>query len=287
MSIKPESSDRVGGKYMECKIRNISVNYEIIGQGKPIIMIHGYYPDHRLMAGCMEPIFSKRSGYKRIYIDLPGMGQTKAAEWITNSDKMLDIVIELIETIIPNTNFLLAGQSYGGYLARGIVYRIGSKVDGLLLLCPCIVADNEKRNTPSHIVLKRDDALLSQIDSTDVHEFNEMHVVQTERIWERYRDEILSGVKVADDKFLSNLQEHGYEFSFDVDNRGKKFTKPTLMILGRQDLSVGYKDAWDILDNYPRATFAVLDRAGHNLQIEQEDILNCLVIEWLTRIEEC
>jgi pimeloyl-ACP methyl ester carboxylesterase len=271
---------------MECKIKNISVNYKIIGQGKPIIMIHGYYPDHRLMTGCMEPIFSKTSGYKRIYIDLPGMGQTKAGKWITNSDIMLDIVIEFIETIIPNTNFLLAGQSYGGYLARGIVYRMGSKVDGLLLLCPCIVADSKNRNTPSHIVLKSDDDLLSQIDQVDASEFNEMQVVQTKRIWERYRDEILSGVKIADDKFLSTLQEHGYEFSFAVDNRGKKFIKPTLMILGRQDPTVGYKDAWDILDNYPRATFAVLDSAGHNLQIEQEDVFNCLVNEWLTRIEE-
>jgi len=271
---------------MECKIKNISVHYEIIGQGKPIIMIHGFYPDHKLMAGCMESIFSKTSRYKRIYIDLPGMGETKAAEWITNSDIMLDIVIEFIKIIIPNTNFLLAGQSYGGYLARGIVYKMAGKVDGLLLLCFCIVADRKKRNIPSHIVLKSDDKLLSEIGQVDANEFNEMQVVQTERTWNRYRDEILSGVKIADDKFLRNIQENGYEFSFAVDNMSEKFMKPTLFILGRQDSTVGYKDAWNILDNYPRATFAVLDRAGHNLQIEQEDVFNCLVNEWLIRVEE-
>ncbi|SFC99166.1 hypothetical protein SAMN05421842_11613 [Clostridium uliginosum] len=26
---------------MECKIKNISMNYEVIGEGKPIVMIHG------------------------------------------------------------------------------------------------------------------------------------------------------------------------------------------------------------------------------------------------------
>ncbi len=41
---------------MECKIKDISINYEIIGNGKPIIMLHGYSVDHRLMRGCMEPI---------------------------------------------------------------------------------------------------------------------------------------------------------------------------------------------------------------------------------------
>ncbi len=110
---------------MECKIQNISINYEIIGDGKPIIMLHGYSIDHRLMTGCMEPILSVKDNYKRIYIDLPGMGKSESAEWITNSDVMLEIVIDLIERIIPNENFLLAGESYGGYLSRGIIYKMG------------------------------------------------------------------------------------------------------------------------------------------------------------------
>ena len=66
----------------------------------------------------------------------------------------------------------------------------------------------------------------------------------------------------------------------------EKFNKPTLILLGRQDSSVGYKDAWSILDNYPRATFAVLDKAGHNLQIEQVEVFNSLVNEWLVRISK-
>ena len=45
-------------------------------------------------------------------------------------------------------------------------------------------------------------------------------------------------------------------------------------------------DSWDILENYSRATFAVLDRAGHRLQIEQEELFNALVNEWLDRVEE-
>jgi pimeloyl-ACP methyl ester carboxylesterase len=45
-----------------------------------------------------------------------------------------------------------------------------------------------------------------------------------------------------------------------------------------------YKDAWSILENFPRATFAVLDRAGHSLQIEQEEIFNSLINEWISRV---
>lgn len=271
---------------MECKMENISINYEIIGTGKPVIMLHGYHVDHRLMSGCMEPVFNNEDEYKRIYIDLPGMGKTKGEHWIVNSDAMLDIVIDFIEKIIPDENFLLAGESYGGYLARGIVHKIANRVDGLLLLCPSIIMDFKKRNIPSHVILKRDDELLSQLEPSEAEGFTSIHVVQTKKTWERYRDEILPGLKEADNSFLLNIQENGYGFSFDVNGLNEKFNKPTLMLLGRQDSSVGYKDAWSILDNYPRATFAVLDRAGHNLQIEQEELFNSLVKEWLARVNE-
>lgn len=271
---------------MKCNIKDISINYEIIGSGKPIVMLHGYCPDHRLMEGCMEPVFNNKNDYKRIYIDLPGMGKSGSAEWITNADIMLDILIDFIEKVIPDENFLLAGESYGGYLSRGILYKMPNRIDGLLLICPVIIADSKKRNAAKHVVIVKDNNLLSKLSSEDAEDFNSSAVVQNERIYERYKNEIISGIKIADMKFLDNFQENGYEFSFDVDKPCKKFDKPALIMLGRQDSCVGYKDAWNILENFPRATFAVLDMAGHNLQIEQDKLFNSLVSEWIKRVEE-
>ncbi len=271
---------------MICRIKDLEVYYEVHGEGKPFIMLHGFAPDHRLMKGCFEPIFKQRSGYRRIYLDLPGMGKTKSKAWIKNADVMLDILVDFINEIIGDENFLLAGTSYGGYLARGIIHRMPDKVDGLLLLCPCIVADAKKRNRPLHVALKREAGLLERLDPLEAEDFASMAVVQTETVWVRYRDEILSGVKVKDTPFLNNFQRSGYAFSFDVDALQKKFEKPSLMLMGRQDATVGYKDAWSILDNYPRATFAVLDWAGHNLQLEQEELFCALVNEWLDRVND-
>lgn len=45
------------------------------------------------------------------------------------------------------------------------------------------------------------------------------------------------------------------------------------------------RDAWDLLEHYPRATFAVLDRAGHFVNIEQETLCRALIGEWLDRVE--
>ncbi|WP_339222840.1 alpha/beta hydrolase [Paenibacillus sp. FSL H8-0332] len=61
---------------------NITFNFEEAGAGKPILILHGNGPDHRMMRACMEPLFSGQKDYRRIYIDLPGMGLSPAAEWL-------------------------------------------------------------------------------------------------------------------------------------------------------------------------------------------------------------
>lgn len=271
---------------MKRKIKNVLINYEIIGEGIPIIMLHGYCVDHRLMLGCMENVKSIKKDYKRIYIDLPGMGASESAEWITNSDIMLDIVIDFIKEIIPDENFLIAGNSYGAYLATGVIYKMADRVDGALLICPLLIPDYRKRNVPEHVILVEDKMLLSKLTLEEGEDFNSSAVVQSERIYERYQNEILSGVKVASNEFLENLIKNGYGLSFDADKMNKKFDKPSIILLGRQDDCMGYKDAWNILENFSRATFAVLDRAGHNLQIEQEELFNSLINEWISRVKE-
>ena len=75
-------------------------------------------------------------------------------------------------------------------------------------------------------------------------------------------------------------------YSFDLEALTNPFEKPTLILTGRQDTHVGYRDAWNILEKYPRATFVVLDCAGHALGVEQEGLFRALIHEWLDRVEE-
>lgn len=271
---------------MECELKRIKIYYEIYGEGHPILMIHGFSPDHRLMKGCMEPIFKDKPNYKRIYFDLPGMGKTQGKEWIKNTDQIFEIVLEFIDKIIPNQTFIIASQSYGCYLARGLIYKRMRFIDGVLFLCPLIVPQPSKRSLPEPITLKEDKDLLSKLSSQDREEFKGTAVVRNQRIWERFKEEVLNGLRIADEDFLMEIFEKGYAFSFDVDKLIKRFDKPTLFLLGRQDTSVGYRDAWNIFEQYSRATFAILDEAGHILEIEKYILFNALVNDWLDRIQQ-
>ena len=113
-------------------------------------------------------------------------------------------------------------------------------------------------------------------------------VVQSQKVADFVHTNNTAAGEAGDQAFQAKIREHdeNYAFSFDVDARPKPCPAPTLIVTGRQDSITGFRDAWEILENYPRATFAVLDRAGHGLYIEQEELVHALFNEWLDRVEE-
>ena len=153
---------------MEYTVKDLPISYEIHGSGTPIVMIHGWSVDHRLMKGCMEPIFqSLDAAWQRIYFDLPGMGKTKGPAWITGTDQMLELILEFIDGVLPGQHFLLAGESYGGYLARGVLKARQALVDGLLLICPVASQETLQANAPALQVLEKDEAFLNSLSEED------------------------------------------------------------------------------------------------------------------------
>ena len=63
------------------------------------------------------------------------------------------------------------------------------------------------------------------------------------------------------------------------------FGRPSLLLAGRQDSATGYVDLVALSESFPRATLAVLDRAGHAVAEEQRPVFRALVESWLDRME--
>ena len=266
---------------------NEKVYYEEFGEGEPILIIHGLACNIELMKGCIEPIFKKVNGYKRIYIDLLGMGKSnKCSLEYASSDKILEMLLSFIKEKIDK-EFLLIGESYGGYLSRGILSKCYKNIEGLMLLCPMIIPDDTKRTLPEGNLKFHDKEFLEKMNKNRRELFLEYMIIANEKMYKRFEKEVISGIEQADNDFIKKLREN-YSFSFNVDEEIKmiNFSKPSLFITGRQDNAVGYYDLYNLLEDYPRATFAILDTAGHNLQIEQEEVFNSLFLNWLERVEK-
>lgn len=264
-----------------------NVHYKIIGEGTPIVLLHGWSLNHQHMESTFEPIFEQRQGWRRIYPDLPGHGKTPGQDWIQNQDQMLEVILEFINEVVGEERLIVGGVSAGGYLARGVLYHKQKSIDGLLLVVPLMVAEDEKRSLPLHTVIVEDQELISGLSGVEGDVLG-MAVVQSQKLLNRLRSEPELLKEAGDAEFRALIRENPerYAFSFDVDNLSKPFDGPTLIITGKQDAFAGYRDAWRLVENYPRGTFAVLDRAGHLLELEQEDLFSSLVSEWLDRVEE-
>lgn len=271
---------------MKCRLEKIEFHYKVKGEGLPLLALHGMPLDHRSMMDAIEPLFRKRRGWMRIYPDLPGMGKTRGPEWLVSQDQVLDVLAEFVESVIPGQRFSVAGLSYGGLLAQGLVQRLGVRMDGLLLIVPSM-GPKGKRDLPAQRVLARGKLDFAGLSAGDEASFGEIAVIQTQDKLEAWKQSILPGIAVADHGFVSRLEKN-YEFSFDITHLPQPFMKPALFLLGRQDNVCGYRDAWRTIENYPHAAFAVLDRAGHCLGpgMEEEKLYMALAGNWLDRVEE-
>jgi len=264
---------------MECQIGNRSVYYKTIGEGKPLLTISGIPSDHHIIESWLEPTFEHRIGWQRIYFDLPGTGKT-SGEGITHIDQVLDVVCAFIDAVLPNQHFTLLGLSAGGYLAEGVVMRKAEFIDGLCLLVPWL-NDHDDDELPAPTTIYKDAEAMAQLSPDDAEKLAGLAVVQNQKVVAWYRDVVMKARQRRNKSQIENRI-----FSFDLEAALHPFKKPTLILTGRQDTHVGYKDAWSILEKYPRATFAVLDRAGHALGVEQETLFHAMIHEWLTRVEE-
>jgi len=266
-------------------IREYDLYHMSVGDGVPVVAIHGFGIDHHVMFYSHEPVFRHRKGYRRIYFDLPGMGRSRGG-MPANSDAMLQVVQDFIDSVIPGEDFLLTGASYGAYLARGIVHRWPKRVLGLMMPVPLIEAERRKRTLPPRTIIKRDQEFLESLQREDREEFVSTATVQDETVWKRYKKAVMPGVRAVDQGCLAEFQAKGYSFSFDVDDMQEPFPAPTLMLMGRQDTAVGFIDSLRIVENFPRGSVVILDRASHALEVEQYALFNALMSEWLDRVEE-
>ena len=270
---------------MECRLPDITVHYEVIGEGRPIIVLPGWPDDGKVPADYLEPAFEGKAGWRRIYLDLPGRGLTRGEPWITSNDDVLRIVLDVIDRIVPDERFLLAGHSAGAYLARAVLARRSAMLDGLLQVVPVIDPNETDDLHPDPVTLESDPTLVERIAAELGHEraaaFVRAVVVQDAGIYDRFKA-LLPGIDRRDQDFLDRLNEN---VSFPVDPPPAPFVRPALFVLGRQDAVVGYRTALDLMDHYPRATVAVLDRAGHALPWEQPAVFKALILDWLDRVE--
>lgn len=261
-----------------------------IGEGLPVLIIHGWQMDARVEEVDFEPIFNRSPGLRRIYVNLPGMGTTPANN-VKNLDDIYLCLVQFIDSRLGGSRFLLVGSSCGGYLARALARKYIEQVDGLLLRVPLIEPQDEMRDLDPFKPLVQNEQLMSSTSADDKAHIGDV-LIQTPAyvtlLKAKYENVYLPALKAADDKVLDPIRAdpQRYQLSFSLDGADAKFFAPTLVVCGRQDESVGYRDSLRLLQLYPRSTYVVLDRGTHGLPIDETGVFEALVRDWIVRVSE-
>ena len=264
-------------------MQGVSIAHTVRGSGRPVLLIHGWQGDHRYMQADVDALFEAAGGWRRIYLDLPGHGHTPAPPTLSSQKQVMSLLTGAVDALFPDRPFAVAGSSYGGYLTLGLVRSMPERLLGAALLVPDLPAPDGTRPAPAHVTLRRDPAAFADLEP-DEEWIPDRLVDQNRRALEQIRDYDIPAMRIADQAFLERLGAD-YQLPGELLRPGLPFDRPSLILTGRQDALAGYEAAWSLLPEFPRATFAALDLAGHWLgRVERPAPFHALLADWIDRM---
>jgi pimeloyl-ACP methyl ester carboxylesterase len=111
------------------------ISYEIQGEGKPILLIHGFASNRRInwrSPGWID--FLTKAGRRVVAFDCRGHGESGKPHEVKDYDETLmmgDAIAVLDAAGIPTADVM--GYSMGGYIALRIAHRVPQRVNRMIL----------------------------------------------------------------------------------------------------------------------------------------------------------
>jgi pimeloyl-ACP methyl ester carboxylesterase len=214
-----------------------------------MLCLHSFATNRSFAERCFEPALREAS-HQRIYLDLPGSGESPPVE--PTSESVLDAVLRVVDEELEGP-VAIVGHSYGGYLAAAIARRRPDRVKGLLLVCQGVRIVPAERTIPS-------DAQPVPAPIQD----------------------LLDALPQAHSDYLRDLRAYGYQLADERSPRA--FAGPVAAIAGRRDGIAGYVDQFEQMRHFPDGTYTALAGAGHYLPLERPDAFALVAREWLVRL---
>jgi 3-oxoadipate enol-lactonase len=132
-------------------VAGINLAYEELGQGVPLVLIHGYPLDHTVWDK-VASLLGKE--FHLIMPDLRGFGQSEAMEIDASIIEYASDIKDLLNHLMIKKAFL-AGHSMGGYVALAFARKYPEAVSGLALISSQAAADSPERKEGRYATAKQ------------------------------------------------------------------------------------------------------------------------------------
>ncbi len=258
------------------------LNFVEFGSGSTLLVLHGGKLDHRHMVDAVEPSFAGLKGWRRVYLDLPGCGLSSGFDDVRSQDDVVYRVLDFARSIADGDSVAVIGESRGSYIAQGLAHCDPELIAGLCLIVPGgFPTESPLQKPEARPIIARPDLLKGQPSSVTCRA--ERLVIQTSEVIEKIIQTKVPAAALHDDGLEARVTDK-FLFSFHDEMLASRFDKPSLILSGRQDSISGYADALAMLECYPRATYGLLDTAGHSLSWERPALFKAVLQDWLERL---
>ncbi len=256
------------------QVNNITINYEVHGDGAPLIMINGLADDLTSWAYQTEE-FARH--FKVVIFDNRGIGGTdKPAGTYTTAEMAADARGLLDHLGIERAHVL--GVSMGGMIAQEFALAYPDRVDKLLLCCTC--------SEPSQFDLR-----LYRIWEQTAPVLGLPQMMKELLLWcftpaffqehpdtAQEMEEALTGITQPVDAYLSQL--HSIQVHNATDRLGR-IKAPTLVLGAPQDLIFPPTQSHQLHEGIPGSQLAFTAHGGHAFLWEAPEEFNKAVLDFL------
>lgn len=264
-------------------VKGVKTNLHIIGEGFPVLMLHGSGPGVTAWANwrlCMTEIAQDR---KVIAPDLLGFGYTESTEDNQYSmDKWVSHAVDILDSLeIEKTD--LIGNSFGGALALRLAILHPHRVRRLILMGSVGVPfkltqglDDVWGYQPSFEAMKK---------MLDIFAYDRSRV--TDELAEfRYQASIREGVQESFSAMFPAPRQRWVDAMCSSENDIRNLPHETLIVHGLEDEVIPVQNSITFNQLIGRSQLHVFSQCGHWTQIEHTQRFNCLVTNFLREADK-
>lgn len=263
---------------MQIELKDFTMSYEDAGDGLPVVFIHGY-PLGRWMWA--PQIAGLADAARVIAPDLRGHGDSSATAGEYTMDLLADDIHAMLDILAIKKPVVLCGLSMGGYVALAFCRRYPQRVAGLVMAASRASADapETRANRDKTMALAKEKGLPAIVEQM----LPKMMAPQTYQT----KPELVERVRlimeaVSLDGVLGD--QAGMKNRPDSLPTLAAFDKPLLIIQGEEDQFAPREVAEAMKNAAPQARMALIPAAGHLPNLEQPELFNQVLREFLKQL---
>lgn len=286
-SISPEFAAATGAhQWVDINDNHLAV--EVLGpEDAPVIITHHGAPGLGSRAEPRASFGRLADEYRVVVFDARGSGQSEGRGTLSHEQWAADI--DALRTWVGAEQVVMAGGSYGGFMAMEYALRYPDRVSALVL------RDTSADNSNAH--LARENALASDRVTIDMEKFDRIDLGQVRDdadLKDCWREILPLYDFVYDPAAVERKVEatpyryeaHNYAFSvnlpaYDLKPRLNEIAVPTLITVGRTDWITPVSCSQVISELVPNSELVVFEESGHSPQIEEAEAWTKTVREFL------